>query len=95
MKLQVVFELPLPQGYEPFLKIIAETHGYSESACSDTTVETFVCKNVCELQITQLFANLIQNALNPYFGLVGRDQVQAILSQYTNTSSILANIVND
>lgn len=95
MKLRVTFELPLPEGYEPFLRVIAEMHGYSEANCPGVSVSDFICKNICEPQVSALFHSLINNALSPYFGIAGRQQVEAIEGQYATTHAVVANMIDD
>lgn len=93
MKLSIKFELPLPDGYEPFLQVIAEMHGYSEANYPGVSVSEFICKNICKPQVSALFHRLINNALSPYFGIAGRQQVEAINKQYDALHSVTAEIV--
>lgn len=95
MKLRVTFELPLPEGYEPFLRVVAEMHGYSEANFPGVGVSEFVCKNICEPQVSALFHSLINNALSPYFGIAGRQQVEEVQSLYADTHSVVADIVSE
>ena len=93
MKVKVQFEMPLPEGFEPFLKVIAETHGYSEAAYPDKSVEQFICEGVCAPQVSNLFSGLIVNALTPYFGIAGKEQVDAVQAAYQQLHSVTAEIV--
>ena len=93
MKVKVQFEMPLPEGFEPFLKVIAETHGYSEAAYPDKSVEQFICEDVCAPQVSNLFRVIIINALTPYFGIAGKEQVDAVQAAYQQLHSVTAEIV--
>lgn len=95
MKVKVQFEMPLPEGFEPFLKVIAETHGYVESTDGGPSMNDFICKEICEKQVSSLFRNLIVNALTPYFGIAGREQVQAVEDSYMAMHSVVADIVSE
>lgn len=93
MKVKVQFEMPLPEGFEPFLKVIAETHGYSEAAYPDKSIEQFICQNVCQSQVSNLFRLIIANALTPYFGVAGKEQVDTVLTVYQQAHTVTAEIV--
>jgi|LakMenE01Jun11ns_1017448.scaffolds.fasta_scaffold9877632_2 hypothetical protein len=95
MKIRVTFEMPLPEGFEPFLLVIAETHGYSASQYPDLTPEQFVLAHVCCPQVSTLFKTIITSALSPYFGIVGKEQVEQVQSVYENTHTVVADIVSD
>lgn len=95
MKVRVTFEMPLPQGFEPFLLVIAETHGYSPSQYPDLTPEQFILAHVCCPQVSTLFRTLITNALSPYFGVAGRTQVDEVQSVYEDTHTVIADIVDE
>lgn len=94
MKLRVTFELPLPPETQPYLGIIAKVFGYSPSL-HEMTPEAFVCKEVCEPQVSALFRTMITNALSSYLGLAGADQVSQVQAQYDATHSVTADIVSD
>ncbi|NBT57468.1 hypothetical protein EBT16_01675 [bacterium] len=93
MKLKVQFEMPLPEGFEPFLKVIAEIHGYSEAAYPDKSVEQFICEGVCAPQVSNLFRIIVTNALTPYFGIAGKEQVDTVLTVYQQSHAVTAEIV--
>lgn len=89
MKLKVQFEMPLPEGFEPYLEVIARAHGYQGNGSS----EQFICQEVCQSQVSALFRSLIVNALIPYFGFAGLAQVEAVEAQYSLGHSVTAEIV--
>ena len=91
MKLKVQFEMPLPEGFEPYLEVIARVHGYQ----GDGNPQQFICQEVCQPQVSALFRALIVNALTPYFVIAGRQQVEAIEGQYATTHAVVANIIDD
>jgi hypothetical protein len=90
MKLTVTFEMPLPEGFEPYLDIIAKTHGWSES--SEQTAIDFVCENVCKPQVSSMFSAIIANAISGYLGLSGSEQVKEILATYHALHTVEAEI---
>jgi hypothetical protein len=90
MKVSVQFELPLPEGFEPYLQIIAKTHGWSEG--SELTVNKYVCENVCKPQVSSLFSAIIANAISGYLGLSGSEQVKDILLAYNQLHTVTAEI---
>jgi len=90
MKVSVQFELPLPEGFEPYLQIIAKTHGWSEG--SELTVNEYVCENVCKPQVSSLFSAIIANAISGYLGLSGSEQVKDILLAYNQLHTVTAEI---
>jgi hypothetical protein len=90
MKLQVAFEMQLPEGYEPYLEIIAKTHGWSEGL--GVTATSYVCQSVCEKQVSALFSSIISGALSAYYGLSGAAQVDAIIEQYQQGHAVAANL---
>jgi hypothetical protein len=90
MKVTVQFELPLPEGFEPYLQIIAKTHGWTEGA--ELSVADYICKNVCEPQVSSLFSAIIVNAISAYLGISGSDQVKEILSAYHQLHTVTAEI---
>lgn len=90
MKVTVQFELPLPEGFEPYLQIIAKTHGWSES--SDLTVSQYICENVCKPQVSSLFSAIIANAISGYLGISGSEQVRDILLAYNQLHTVTAEI---
>ena len=93
MKLRVTFELPLPEGFEPFLQVIAEAHGYTME--EDKTAMQYICQNVCCPQVSALFQTLITSALHPYFGMAGRDQINAVQANYVENHTVSAEIVDE
>lgn len=95
MKLRVTFEMPLPAGFEPFLKVIAETHGYSTTEYPELTPEQFILTHVCCPQVSGLFKAIITNALSPYFGVAGRNKVDEVQDVYDETHSVIADIVDE
>ena len=90
MKVAVRFELSLPEGFEPYLQIIAKTHGWTEG--SELSVADYVCENVCKPQVSSLFSAIIANAISAYLGISGSDQVQEILSAYHQLHTVTAEI---
>jgi hypothetical protein len=90
MKLTVTFEMPMPEGFEPYLDIIAKTHGWSES--SEQTAIEFVCENVCKPQVSSLFSAIIANAISGYLGVSGSEQVKEILGAYHTLHTVEAKI---
>lgn len=90
MKVTVQFELPLPEGFEPYLQIIAKTHGWSEA--SELNVNQYVCENVCKPQVSSLFSAVIANAISAYLGISGSDQVKEILAAYQQLHTVTAEI---
>jgi hypothetical protein len=90
MKVTVQFELPLPEGFEPYLEIIAKTHGWTEG--SELNVADYICENVCKPQMSSLFSAIIANAISAYLGISGSDQVKEILSTYHQLHTVTANI---
>jgi len=93
MKLQVTFNMPLPEGYEPFLEVIAKTHGWSEA--TGESAASYVCSEVCKPQVSVLFEALIKGALSPYFGSSGASQVEQIVGHYRASHEVSADIVAD
>lgn len=91
MKLRVTFEMPLPDGFEPYLEVIARAHGYQ----GDGSSQQFICKEVCQPQVSALFRALIVNALTPYFGIAGQSQVALVEEQYSLGHTVTADIVSD
>jgi hypothetical protein len=91
MKLKVQFEMPLPEGFEPYLEVIARAHGYQGNGSS----EQFICQEVCQPQASALFRSLIVNALTPYFGIAGQSQVAIVEEQYSLSHTVVADIVSD
>ena len=89
MKVKVQFEMPLPQGFEPYLEVIAKAHGYQGQG----SLEQFICQEVCQPQVSALFRSLIVNALIPYFGFAGLAQVEAVEAQYSLGHTVTAEIV--
>lgn len=94
MKIKLQFELPLPEGFEPFLRVIAETHGYRGSE-SEISAEDFVCQKICVPQVDSLFRTLITNALAPYFGLAAQDKVDSVLAAYEQQRVVTAAMVTE
>jgi len=92
-KVRIVFEMPLPEGYEPYLDIIAKTYGWSAS--SEQTAIDFVCENVCKTQVSSLFSTLIANAITGYLGLSGSEQLKEILAAYHALHTVEAEIVDE
>jgi len=90
MKVSVQFELPLPEGFEPYLQIIAKTHGWSEG--SELSVTDYICENVCKPQVSSLFSAIIANAISGYLGLSGSEQVKDILLAYNQLHTVTAEI---
>jgi hypothetical protein len=90
MKLTVTFEMPMPEGFEPYLDIIAKTHGWSAS--SEQTAIDFVCESVCKPQVSSLFSAVIANAISGYLGLSGSEQVKDILAAYNELHTVKAEI---
>lgn len=90
MKVTVQFQLPLPEGFEPYLQIIAKTHGWSEG--SELSVAEYICENVCKPQVSSLFSAIIANAISGYLGLSGSEQVKEILAAYHELHTITAEI---
>lgn len=90
MNITVTFAMPLPEGSEPFLDIIARTHGWTEQ--SDSTAAVHLCESVCKPQVAALFRSLVGNAISSYLGLSGQAQLQAILEQYDALHSVTATI---
>jgi hypothetical protein len=90
MKLKVQFEMQLPEGFEPFLKIIADAYGYTEH---EGPIESFVCEKICVSQVSNLFSSIITNALTPYFGIASKEQVKMVQSVYLQTHSVTAEII--
>ena len=88
MKLTVTFEMPLPEGFEPYLDIIAKTHGWSKS--SEQTAIEFVCESVCKPQVSSLFSAIIANAISGYLGLSGSEQLKKILATYNTIHTVTA-----
>ena len=93
MKLKVQFEMPLPEGFEPYLEVIAKAHGYSGPEASGLSPEQFICQEVCQPQVSALFRSLIVNALIPHFGFAGLAQVEAVEAQYSLSHTVVADIV--
>lgn len=93
MKIEVNFEMPLPEGFEPFLQIIAEAHGYSQALYPDKTVEQFICDNVCAPQVVALMKSLAVNPLVPYFGIAQLDKIEAVRNVFDETHSVTAQII--
>jgi hypothetical protein len=91
MKLQVVFEMPMPEGFEPYLTIIAKTHGWSEE--SGVTEIEYVCKEICEPQVSSLFSVIISNAVSGYLGTSGAEQVQQIIATYNELHTVTATAI--
>ena len=91
MKVKVQFEMPLPEGFEPYLEVIARAHGYQ----GDGSSQQFICQGVCQPQVSALFRSLIVNALTPYFGLAGQAQIEAVESHYAANHTVVADIVSD
>jgi len=91
MKLKVQFEMPLPDGFEPYLEVIAKAHGYQGQG----SPEQFICQEVCQPQVSALFKGLMLNALIPYFGFAGLSQVEAVEAEYVASHSVVADIVSD
>jgi hypothetical protein len=92
MKLQVTFEMPLPEGSGPFIEVIAKTHGWAPG--SEVTADEFICKSICEPQVSALFSSLIYGALSAYYGISGAAQLHEVIEQYKQTHSVSA-IVTD
>jgi hypothetical protein len=90
MKITATFEMPLPEGFEPYMDIIARTHGWS--GAQGTSAAGFLCENVCKPQVSSLFRVLIGNALSHYFGLAGQEQVSVILGQYDQLHTVAATV---
>lgn len=90
IKVQIIFEMPLPEGFEPYLDIIAKTYGWSAS--SEQTAINFVCENVCKPQVSSLFSTVIANAITGYLGLSGSEQLKEILSAYHQLHTVTAEI---
>lgn len=92
MKVKVQFEMPLPEGFGPYLEIIAKTHGWSES--SEMAVADYVCENVCKPQVSSLFSTIIANAIAGYLGISGAEQVKEILAAYHQLHTVTAEIAD-
>jgi len=93
MKVKVQFELPLPEGFGPYLQIIAKIHGWSEA--SEMTPEAYVCENVCKPQVSSLFSAIIANAIAGYLGISGSEQVKDILATYNQIHTVTAEIADE
>ena len=91
IKLQIIFEMPLPEGFEPYLDIIAKTYGWSAS--SEQTAINFVCENVCKPQVSSLFSVIISNAVSGYLGTSGAEQVQQIIATYNELHTVTATAI--
>jgi hypothetical protein len=94
MKARIVFELPLPEGFEPYLEVIAKVHGYSETEFPNVTAGDYLLKQVCTAAVAAMFQTMITNALSVYYGLAGEEQVKAIQAQYMDTHTVVAEIVD-
>lgn len=90
MNITVTFTMPLPEGFEPFLDIIARTHGWTEQ--SSSSAASYLCDNVCRPQVSALFRSIVGNAISSFLGLSGQEQLQAILKQYDALHSVTAEI---
>lgn len=93
MKLKVVFELPMPEGFEPYLTIIAKTHGWLED--SGQSQEAFICENICKPQISTLFSAIINNAISGYLGISGAEQVKDIIATYNQIHTVTAEMIEE
>lgn len=91
MKLTVNFELPINPEYSEYLKLIAKLHGWNSS--SELSENEFVCKHICEKQVSDLFKNIIGNAISGYFGMSGLDKMQEVIEKYEQARKIKAEIV--
>lgn len=90
MKVSVSFELPLPEGFEPYLLLIAKSHGYVEGG--ETSLEDFICREVCEKQVSSLFRTLVKSALGGQLGIVGQPQIAVIEQSFDALHSVSASI---
>jgi hypothetical protein len=90
MKLQVTFEMPLPEGSAPFIEAIALTHGWTTG--SEVTAHEFICKSICEPQVSALFSSLIYGALSTYYGISGAAQLNEVIEQYKQTHLVSATV---
>ena len=90
MNITVTFAMPLPEGFEPFMDIIAKTHGWSEQ--TDIRAAVYLCESVCKPQVSALFRVIVGNAISSYLGLSGQAQLNAILEQYDALHSVTAEI---
>jgi hypothetical protein len=90
MNITVTFAMPLPEGFEPFMDIIAKTHGWSVQ--SDISAAVYLCESVCKPQVSALFRVIVSNAISSYLGLSGQEQLNAILEQYDTLHTVTAEI---
>lgn len=91
MNIKAFFEMPLPEGSEPFMMLIAKSHGFNPSG--ELTLNEFLTKEVCEKQISSLFRAIIRNALEGQLGISGTEQINNILAAYDashKSSAIIA-----
>lgn len=82
--------MPLPEGFEPYLDIIAKFYGWTDQ--SDTSAAAYLCEHVCEPQVSDLFRSIIGHAISTYVGLAGQAQTEVILQQYDALHSVTAEI---
>jgi hypothetical protein len=92
MKLSVTFDLPLPEGAEEFIRVIAKVHGISSDELSDITdgLET-----VCEEQTKALFYNLTISALSAYLGFAGAQTIEQIRAHFETAAEISATLTSE
>lgn len=90
MKLTVNFELPINSDYSEYLNLIAKLHGWNSS--HELSEHEFVCKHICEKQVSDLFKNIIGNAISGYFGMSGLDKMQEVIEKYEQARKVTAKI---
>lgn len=91
MKLKVTFEMPLQDGSDPFIEVIAKIHGWTPGG--DVSAKEYICKSICEPQVSWLFRSLINGALSAYYGVSGEAQLAGVVEEYNRTHSVSAEIV--
>lgn len=90
MKLSVKFDLPLPEGAEEFIRIIARVHGISSEELSDITDGL---EKVCEEQTKALFYNLTISALSAYLGFAGGETIEKIRNHFEANADTAAFLI--
>lgn len=93
MKLKVIYTLNISSEYAPLIPVIASMEGWTPD--DGRTAEQYINDVISKPRVAISFQTVVFNAIEKYFGIVGKSQADSVKNKYLEQFSVTSEFVND
>ena len=93
MKLKVIYTLNISSEYAPLIPVIASMEGWTPE--DGRTAEQYINDVISKPRVALTFQTVVFNAIEKYFGVIGKAQLEAVKAKYLDQFSVTSEFVQD